>query len=111
MNNFEAIIELNGPAFAEGDGDKVVDKLFEGERRRILGIRLRNGAVLPKTQGAGADNGFVPRRRGNILLRRRPRRIAKDDTRDACWPLAANVEHEARAEPAMHLLVSRFIGD
>jgi quercetin dioxygenase-like cupin family protein len=48
MNNFEAIIELGGPAFADGDGDKVVDKLFEGERRRILGIKLRNGAVLPK---------------------------------------------------------------
>jgi hypothetical protein len=25
--------------------------------------------------------------------------------------LAANVEHEARAEPEMHLLVTRFIGE
>ena len=45
MTNFEAIVELAAAASGSA-GDNVVTKLFEGERRRILGIQLKNGSNL-----------------------------------------------------------------
>lgn len=110
MNNFEAIIELNGPNFAAGDGDKVVDKLFDGERRRILGIRLRNGAVLPKHKAPEPITVLCLDGEGTFYAGA-DLEEAQKMTRGTLVALAANVEHEARAEPEMHLLVSRFIGD
>jgi quercetin dioxygenase-like cupin family protein len=109
MNNFEAVIDLAEVGSTE-DSDKVVTKLFEGERRRLLSIRLRNGAVLSKHKApepitvlcldgegtfyAGADlEESQKMKRGTLVT------------------LPANVEHEARAENDLHLLVSRFIGD
>ena len=110
MKNFELVVDLAANASDSSETDKEVTKIFEGKRRRILGIRLSNGAVLSKHKSpepitvlcvdgagtfyAGADlEESQPMKRGTLVA------------------LAANVEHEARAEPDMHLLVTRFTGE
>jgi quercetin dioxygenase-like cupin family protein len=106
MNNFEAIIDLAEPGSAE-DSDKVVTKLFEGERRRLLSIRLRNGAILPKHKAPEPITVLCLDGEGTFY--------AGDELEDSqkmkrgtLVTLAANVEHEARAENELHVLVTRF---
>jgi quercetin dioxygenase-like cupin family protein len=109
MNNFEAIIDLAEPGSAE-DSDKVVTKLFEGERRRLLSIRLRNGAILPKHKAPEPITVLCLDGEGTFY--------AGDELEDSqkmkrgtLVTLAANVEHEARAENELHVLVTRFIAN
>ena len=107
MKNFEAIIDLT--ANVTDGGDKEVTKIFEGERRRILGIRLRNGAVLSKHKAPEPITVLCLDGRGTFyagpdLEESQPLK------RGTLVALAANVEHEARADPEMHLLVTTFIG-
>jgi quercetin dioxygenase-like cupin family protein len=109
MKNFETVIELFDSAPAPDEADKVVTKLFEGERRRILGIRLKNGAVLPKHHAPEPITVLCLEGQGTFY--------AGPDLEDAqpmkpgtLVALETGVEHEARADPEMYLLVSRFIG-
>jgi len=107
MKNFEAILEL-----ADADqsvDDNVVTKLFEGERRRILGIRLKNRAILPKHKAPEPITVLCLDGEGTFYAGNELEESQKMH-RGTLLMLAANVEHEARAEPEFHLLVTRFIG-
>jgi quercetin dioxygenase-like cupin family protein len=106
MNNFEAIIDLAEPGSAE-DSDKVVTKLFEGERRRLLSIRLRNGAILPKHKAPEPITVLCLDGEGTFYAGDELEESQKMK-RGTLVTLAANVEHEARAENELHVLVTRF---
>lgn len=97
--------ELGGSPVAEKD--KVVRELFNGSRRRIIEIKLINNAVLTRHKAAEpitvlclAGNGLF--RAGVDLDDELPLRPGTFLT------LEADVDHEAVAEPSLHLLVTRF---
>ena len=108
MTNFEAVIDLD-EAGANSDTDKIVTKLFEGERRRILGIRLRNGAVLSKHKAPEPITVLCLDGEGTFYAGENLEESQKMK-RGTLVTLAADIDHEARAEPELHLLVTRFIG-
>ncbi|HEY2865838.1 MAG TPA: hypothetical protein VGJ02_01985, partial [Pyrinomonadaceae bacterium] len=83
---------------------------FEGERRRILGIQLKNGAILPKHKAPEPITVLCLDGEGTFYAGDELEESQKMK-RGTLVTLAAGVEHEARAEPELHLLVTRFIGD
>jgi quercetin dioxygenase-like cupin family protein len=109
MKNFEAVIDL-GPGRAwEREGDKEVREVFSGERRQLLEIRLRNGAVLTKHKAAepitvlcldGSGTFFA----GAELEESQPMRAGTLVT------LKGGIAHELRAEPEVRVLVTKFKG-
>lgn len=109
MNNFEAIIEL-ADAGTDTDADKTVTKVFEGGRRRLISIRLRNGAVLPKHKAPEPITVLCIDGEGTFYAGESLEDSQKMK-RGTLVTLASGVEHEARAEPELNLLVTRFIGD
>jgi quercetin dioxygenase-like cupin family protein len=109
MRNFDAIIDLADAAGADSNADKTVTKLFEGERRRILGIQLRNGAVLSKHKAPEPITVLCLDGEGTFYAGENLEESQKMK-RGTLVTLAADVDHEARAEPGLHLLVTRFIG-
>ena len=50
MTNISAVIQLDQTTNTEGDKD--VQQVFNGPRRQLLEIKLRNGAVLTKLRAA-----------------------------------------------------------
>ena len=97
--------ELGGTPVAEKD--KVVRELFNGSRRRIHEIKLINNAVLTRHKAAEpitvlclAGSGVF--RSGDGLQEELPLQPGTFLT------LEADIDHEAVAEPELHLLVTRF---
>jgi len=109
MKNFEAIIDLADTSRSDKDADKTVTKVFEGERRRLISIRLRNNAVLPKHKAPEPITVLCLDGEGTFYAGKDLEESQKMK-RGTLVTLAADVEHEARAEPELHLLVTRFIG-
>ena len=86
--------------------DKQVDSLFNGPRRRIVQITLRNGAKLerhvasvPITIQCLSGSGIF-----GIEGRESPL------TPGVFVTLEANVPHEVTAEPAVSILLTQFTG-
>ena len=110
MKNIELIENFDFDRFPENGKNLQVREIYNGERRRLISILLRNGGVLPKhkanepitvlclagegTFRAGADLEDAERLKAGTLI-----------------TLETGVEHEAVAEPELHLLVSRFKSD
>lgn len=92
---------------AESGQDKEVEKIFDGARRQILAVTLRNGAVLSKHKAqepitvlclagsgkffAGANLEEETELSAGVLL-----------------TLEAGIEHEAVAAPELKILVTKF---
>lgn len=88
--------------------DRQVDLLFEGPRRKLIQITLRNGAVLAKhtapapiaIQGlAGKGTLFVGHEREEVALEP-----------GVLVTLEPNVLHEIQASPAVSFLLTQFTG-
>lgn len=88
--------------------DRQVDLLFEGPRRKLIQITLRNGAVLAKhtapvpitIQGlAGKGTLFVGEGREAVALEP-----------GVLVTLEPNVPHEIQASPAVSFLLTQFTG-
>jgi quercetin dioxygenase-like cupin family protein len=110
MKNFEAIIDLAYTSRSDSDQDKTVAKVFEGERRRLISIRLKNNAVLSKHKTPEPIAVLCLDGEGTFYAGKDLEESQKMK-RGTLVTLAANVDHEARAEPDLYLLVTRFIGD
>ncbi len=89
--------------------DRQVDLLFEGPRRKLIQITLRNGAVLAKhtapvpitIQGlAGKGTLFVGDEREAVALEP-----------GVLVTLEPNVPHEIQASPAVSFLLTQFTGN
>lgn len=89
--------------------DRQVDLLFEGPRRKLIQITLRNGAVLAKhtapvpitIQGlAGKGTLFVGDEREAVALEP-----------GVLVTLEPNVPHEIQASPAVAFLLTQFTGN
>ncbi|MBK7394160.1 MAG: hypothetical protein IPI64_12830 [Chloracidobacterium sp.] len=104
-------IELLGELETDADGDlardKVVNQLYDGAFRRIVAVRLRNGADLsrhhadvPITVYCVSGNGKF--NAGSDL------EDSQDLQAGTLITLEAGVEHEVIADPELHILVTKF---
>jgi quercetin dioxygenase-like cupin family protein len=105
MKNIHLIKELNEPGVE--NGDRELTELFNGPRRRIVEVRLRNGAVLSKHHAAEPItvlclSGSGKFTAGPELEDSQPMRAGTFIT------LEGGVEHEVTADPDLHIVVSKF---
>lgn len=108
MKYIELLGELGSDIDVDTGRDKVVDQLYDGAFRRIVGVRLRNNAVLsrhhapvPITVYCVSGNGVF--KAGSDLEDSQNLRAGTLIT------LEAGVEHEVIADPELHILVSKFM--
>lgn len=107
MKNIELIKNLNVGEISDSEKSKEVKEIFNGSRRRLIAVKLRNNDVLPKHK---ADEPItVLCLAGTGLFR------AGSDLSEECRLVAGTlitleggVEHEVAAEPAIDLLVTKF---
>ncbi|MEQ1643036.1 MAG: hypothetical protein ABL959_06285 [Pyrinomonadaceae bacterium] len=108
MKHIKLLGELGSDVDVDTGKDKVVDQLYDGAFRRIVGVRLRNNSVLSRHHApvpitvycvsgsgvfsAGADLEDLQDLRAGTLI-----------------TLEAGVEHEVIAEPELHIIVSKFM--
>ena len=91
-----------------GEGpDQQVEPLFDGLRRKLLQITLRNGAVLAAHKAASPITiqclvGTATLRAGGEAVQLRPGVLATLD---------ASVVHEIAAEPAVTFLLTKFTSE
>ena len=94
----------------ETDKNKEVKEIFNGAKRRLVEVKLQNGATLPKHKAAEPITVLCLSGSGVF-------RAGKDlEEEQKLQPgtlitLEAEVEHEVIAEPAINLLVSKFKDD
>jgi quercetin dioxygenase-like cupin family protein len=86
--------------------DRQVDLLFEGPRRKLIQITLRDGAVLAKHTAAVPITIQGIAGTGTLLVGDEP--IALEP--GALFTLEPNEPHEIRANPAVSFLLTQFTG-
>lgn len=107
MKNIELIMNLNLGEIAETAKPKEAKEIFNGSRRRLIEVKLRDGEVLSKHQAAEpitvlclAGQGVF--RAGADLS---DEQILSPGT---LITLEGGIEHEVVAQPAIDLLVTKF---
>ena len=107
MKIIEMVRDLSVDTADESDKDISVQEIFNGPFRRIVEVRLRNKAVLKRHKAdvpitvqclsgagsffAGSDLEESVAFHAGILI-----------------TLEAGIEHEVKADPQLHILVSKF---
>ena len=110
MKNLTFVKELNLGAVAGDESSKEVNEIFNGERRRMVEVKLTGGAVLPKHHAAEPISVLCLAGSGTF-------RAGPDlETSQKLVPgtlitLEAMVEHDVTAEPAVRILVTKFKAD
>ncbi len=107
MKNIHLIKTFDTDGMNEMLRDKEVSELFDGAFRKLIEVRLRNGAVLSRHKASEPITVFCVS--GNGIFR------AGADLEDelqlstgTLLTLDAGVEHEVVAQPGIHLLVTKF---
>ena len=92
---------------ADSDKDKEVNQLFNGAFRAIIEVRLQNGAILSKHKANEPITVFCLSGKGVFRAG-----IDLEDSLDlragTLLTLEGGVEHEVVADPALHLIVTKF---
>ena len=105
MNNIQLIKE-----FQEADDpaeDKKLTELYNGPFRRIVEVRLNNSAVLSRHNAAEPITVFCISGTGTFFAGEELHESIAMQT-GTLITLEPGVVHEVRAEPALHLIVSKF---
>lgn len=107
MKYINALAEL-GSELPFGEGREMeVRELFNGPRRRVLDIRLRNSAVLKRHKAA--EPITVQCVSGSGTFRAGPELEESIEFRPGTLiTLEPDIDHEAAANPELHILVTRF---
>ena len=106
-NFIELFKEFDLGSTPKSDKDKEVNPLFDGAFRKLVEVRLQNGAVLSRHKANEPITVFCLSRDGGF-------RAGKDlEDSQTLRPgtlitLEAGVEHEVVADPALHILVTKF---
>lgn len=90
--------------------DKEVREIFSGSRRRIIEIKLQNNAILPKHKAIEPITVFCLAGSGTFRAGKDLKEEMKLQT-GTFLTLEAEVEHEIIAEPAIKLLVTKYLQD
>ena len=93
----------------EGE-DKEVKILFDGRRRKLVQITLRNSTVLSKHKAPDPITVQCIAGSGTFYIGEKNEEKA-ELTPGTIITLEENVIHEIKAEPAVSLLLTRFIKD
>ena len=104
-------IELLGELGADADGEqaqhKTVKQLYDGTFRRIVAVRLRNGAVLSRHHADVPITVYCVSGNGKFNAG-----ADLEDSQDlragTLITLEAGIEHEVIADPELHILVTKF---
>lgn len=107
MNNIAGIVQLSLEDHEALDKDKHVVQIFEGARRKLVEVRLRNGAILTKHRAA--EPITVLCLSGSGVFRAGPE--LEDEQKLVAGTLVtleSEVEHEVAADPEVHILVTKF---
>lgn len=107
MNIIELVKEFELSGDAAFEKDKEVNQLFDGTFRKILEVRLQNGAILsrhkanePITVLCLSGNGVF--RAGKDL------EDSQDLRAGTLITLEGGIEHEVVANPSLHIVVTKF---
>ena len=107
MKHIELINDFYIGADTTFEKDKEVNQLFDGAFRKLVEVRLQNGAVLSRHKANEPITVFCLS--GSGVFR------AGQDLEDSQYlragtliTLEGGVEHEVVADPALHLLVTKF---
>ena len=107
MKNIEFIANLDLDAPSGMDKDLVAKEIYNGPMRRLIDIRLQNKAVLPRHKAAEPITVLCIAGKGTF--RAGPELDeAQEMTPGTLIGLESGVEHDLVAEPAIHILVTRF---
>jgi quercetin dioxygenase-like cupin family protein len=106
-NFIELIKEFDLGSKTKSDKDKEINHLFDGAFRKLVEVRLQNGAVLSRHKANEPITVFCLSgagvfRAGNDLEESQTLRAGTLIT------LEGGVDHEVVADPALHLLVTKF---
>ena len=107
MKNIELIEKFKFGKIAESEKNKDVRKIFDGARRQIISIELRNSEVLSKHKANEPITIFCLAGNGKLLAGK----DLEDEqvlTTGTLVTLEAQVEHEVVAQPDLHILVTKF---
>ena len=111
MKNIIYVKDLDLGAIAQTEQPtKEVSEIFNGERRRMVEVKLTNGAVLSKHKAAEPItvlclSGSGTFRAGSDLEE------SQKLSPGTLITLESGVEHDVTAEPAVRILVTKFKGD
>ncbi len=107
MKNIQLVKNFDLDGTDDQQRDKEVNEIFKGAFRSLIEVRLRNGGVLPKHKANEpitvlclSGNGIF--HAGSNL------EDAQNLKAGTLITLEAGIEHEVIAEPALHLIVTKF---
>ena len=107
MKHIKLIKNFNLGTAADFEKDKEVDQLFDGPFRKILAVRLQNGAILSRHKAVEPITVFCLS--GSGVFRAGPDLEDSQDLRAGTLiTLDGGVEHEVVADPALHIIVTKF---
>lgn len=107
MTNIELIKEIDTSATYAFEKDREINKLFDGPFRTIIEVRLQNGAVLAKHKATEPITVLCLSGTG-VFSAGSDLQNAQDLSAGTLITLEADVEHEVVADPAIHILVTKF---
>jgi len=107
MNLINCIANFELGIVSDGEKSKDVKEVFNGDRRLILEVILRKNDKLSKHKAAEPITVLCLSGSGRFLAG--PELEESQELRPGTLiTLEANVEHEVIAEPAVHILVTKF---
>jgi quercetin dioxygenase-like cupin family protein len=92
---------------AEGKKSREVTKIFDGFRRQIISVELRNGEVLSKHKATEPITVFCIAGNGRFSAGKDLEESQELQT-GTFITLEAGIEHEVIATPDLHVLVTKF---
>ncbi len=107
MKNIELLASFELNKIVKSEKSKVVRKIFDGTRRQIISVELRNGEMLSKHKASEPITVFCLAGSGTF----RAGQDLEDEQKleaGTLITLEAEVEHEVIAEPEIHILLMKF---
>ena len=107
MKHIEFIKDFDIGADTTFDKDKEVNQLFDGAFRKLVEVRLQNGAVLSRHKAKEPITVFCLSGAG-VFLAGKDLEDSQTLRAGTLITLEAGVEHEVVADPTLHILVTKF---
>ena len=107
MKNIEFIANLDMNVPSGMEKDLVAKEIYTGPMRRIIDIRLQNGALLPRHKANEPITVLCLSGKGTFHAGSELDE-AQEMVPGTLITLETGVEHDLVAEPAVHILVTRF---
>lgn len=107
MHYIELINEFDPDRLEVMDKDKAVNVLFKGPFRQVIEVRLQNSAVLSKHKADVPITVFCIAGKG--VFRAGPGLVDAQPLRAGTLiTVEAGIDHEVVADPALHIIVTKF---